>query len=132
MLYANDNRSWKTRLPQHWADSGVSRRVLPGIMDPAMTAANATHNTCLVLLHENIAFPDSQLNWVQLPSLCSAETCFSAAIEVCTIIQKFLDQRGKRYPLTPQLGFCAFMSARSLLCKLNARYIPQALWLSLH
>ena len=108
---------WKTRLPQHWADSGVSRRILPGVMDPAMTAANATHNTCLILLHERIAYSDAKLNWVQLPSLFSADTCYSAAVEVCTIIRKTLSQRGAKYPGTPQLGLCAFVSARTLLCE---------------
>jgi hypothetical protein len=88
-------------------------------MDPAMTAANATHNTCLILLHENIAYPDSRLNWVHLPSLCSMNTCYSAAVEVCIIIKKYIDQREPQYPLTPQLGFCAFVSARSLLSEFS-------------
>jgi hypothetical protein len=108
---------WKRRLPQHWRDSGVSRRVLPGVMDPAMTAANATHNTCLILLHERIAYPESALHWVRLPSLDSAEICVRAATEVCTIIGKFLEQRPAPYALTPQLGLCAYVSARSLLGK---------------
>ncbi|KAF2021570.1 hypothetical protein BU24DRAFT_338313 [Aaosphaeria arxii CBS 175.79] len=106
---------WKLHLPQQWADSGMSRRVLPGIMDPAMTAANATHNTCLILLHEEVAYPDPRLRWVQLPSVCSADTCLNAAIEVCTIIDKLLQQRGTRYPISPQLGFCAFISGRTML-----------------
>jgi hypothetical protein len=112
---ANLRHSWKSRLPQHWIDSGVSRSMMPGVMDPAMTAANTTHNTCLILLHEKIAYPDADLSWLQLPSLCSADTCQSAAYEVCTTIRKFLEQRDEGYPLTPQLGLCAFVSARSLL-----------------
>ncbi|KAH7353177.1 fungal-specific transcription factor domain-containing protein [Pyrenochaeta sp. MPI-SDFR-AT-0127] len=116
---------WKSQLPQQWADSGVSRRVMPGVMDPAMTAANATHNTCLILLHERIAYPDAKLSWVQLPSLSSAETCESAAIEICTIIKKILQQRSSQYPLAPQLGLCAFVSARSLL--LHWRYYAKPL-----
>ena len=99
---------------------GVSRRILPGVMDPAMTAANATHNMCLILLHEKIACPDRRLSWVQIPSTSSADTCESAAIEICTIIGKILGQRGANYPLSPQLGLCAFVSARTLLCKLSA------------
>jgi hypothetical protein len=84
-------------------------------MDPAMTAANATHNTCVVLLHERIAYPDPGLHWVQLPSLDSAEICLLAATEVSIILGKFLEQRPSPYPLAPQLGLCAFISARYLL-----------------
>jgi hypothetical protein len=84
-------------------------------MDPAMTAANATHNTCLVLLHERIAYPDPELHWVQLPSLDSAEICLLAATEVSLIIAKFLEQRPAPYALGPQLGLCAFISARNFL-----------------
>jgi hypothetical protein len=36
---------------------------------------------------------------------------------VCTIIGKFLEQRPAPYALTPQLGLCAYVSARSLLGK---------------
>jgi hypothetical protein len=111
----NLSPSWKSRLPQQWVDSGVSRRIMPGIMDPAMTAANTTHNTCLILLHEKIAYPDTRLSWLQLPSLYSADTCQSASYEVCATIRKFLKQRVSDYPLSPQLGLCAFVSARSLL-----------------
>ncbi|OAK93765.1 hypothetical protein IQ06DRAFT_91232 [Phaeosphaeriaceae sp. SRC1lsM3a] len=106
---------WKLRLPQQWKDSGMSRKVLPGVMDPAMTAANAIHNTCLVLLHERIAYPDPNLHWVQLPSLDSAEICIRAATEVSTILSKFVEQRSEPHAFSPQLGLCAFVSARSLL-----------------
>lgn len=115
--------SWRIRLPQQWKDSGMSRRVLPGIMDPAMTGANATHNTGLLLLHERIAYPDSSLRWVQLPSLDSAEICVRAATEVSTIITKFIEQRQEPYAFAPQLGLCAFVSARCLLSKFP-RAIP--------
>lgn len=93
----------------------MSRKVLPGVMDPAMTAANAIHNTCLVLLHERIAYPDPNLHWVQLPSLDSAEICIRAATEVSTILSKFVEQRSEPHAFSPQLGLCAFLSARSLL-----------------
>jgi hypothetical protein len=98
----------------------MSRRVLPGVMDPAMTGANATHNTCLVLLHERIAYPDTNLRWVQLPSFDSAEICVRAATEVSTIIVKFIEQRPEPYAFASQLGLCAFVSARCLLSKFSA------------
>ncbi|KAH4181953.1 hypothetical protein HBI81_217930 [Parastagonospora nodorum] len=124
---------WKMRLPQQWRDSGISRRVLPGVMDPAMTAANATHNTCLILLHERIAYPDQNLHWVQLPSLDSAEICVRAATEVCTIITKFLEQRPAPYALAPQLGLTAFVSARTLLIQWrhHRTQLSPAFWLLL-
>ncbi|KAH7413979.1 fungal-specific transcription factor domain-containing protein [Phaeosphaeria sp. MPI-PUGE-AT-0046c] len=106
---------WKLRLPQQWKDSGMSRKVLPGVMDPAMTAANAIHNTCLILLHERIAYPDPNLHWVQLPSLDSAEICVRAATEVSTILRKFVEQQKEPHAFSPQLGLCAFVGARSLL-----------------
>jgi hypothetical protein len=80
-----------------------------------MAAANATHNTCLILLHSEIAYPDPKLHWIQLPSLCSADICVNAAVEVCTILTRFVAQRPVQFPLSPQLGLCAFVSARSLL-----------------
>lgn len=86
-------------------------------MDPAMTAANAIHNTCLVLLHERIAYPDPNLHWVQLPSLDSAEICIRAATEVSTILTKFVAQRSEPHTFAPQLGLCVFVSARSFLGK---------------
>ncbi|KAH7073249.1 fungal-specific transcription factor domain-containing protein [Paraphoma chrysanthemicola] len=121
---------WKLRLPQQWKDSGISRRILPGVMDPAMTAANATHNTCLVLLHERIAYPEPSLSWVRLPSLDSGEICVGAATEVCTIIRKFIEQRPSPYAFAPQLGLCAFVSARSLLVHSRKYDTPlvQAFW----
>ncbi|KAH7078718.1 fungal-specific transcription factor domain-containing protein [Paraphoma chrysanthemicola] len=121
---------WKIRLPQQWKDSGMSRRILPGVMDPAMTAANATHNTCLVLLHERIAYPEPSLSWVRLPSLDSGEICVGAATEVCTILRKFIEQRPSPYVFAPQLGLCAFVSARSLLVhsRENDTPLAQAFW----
>lgn len=96
----------------------MSRKVLPGIMDPAMTAANAIHNTCLVLLHERIAYPDPSLHWMRLPSIDSAEICIRAATEVCTILTRFIAQRKEPHAFSPQLGLCAFVSARNLLSKI--------------
>ncbi|KAH7114283.1 hypothetical protein B0J11DRAFT_584717 [Dendryphion nanum] len=110
---------WKRRLPQQWKDSGASRVTAPGMLDPNMTAANATHNSTLILLHESIAVPDARLSAVQLPSACSAETCQNAAVETCTITRKFLDQWKPHRPVSVQLGLCAFISARYLLRELG-------------
>ncbi|KAL5317990.1 hypothetical protein ACEPPN_015094 [Leptodophora sp. 'Broadleaf-Isolate-01'] len=122
---------WKMRLPQQWMDSGVFRNILPGVMDPAMTVANSTHNTCLILLHEQIAYPDAELDWIRLPRLSSAEICVRAAIEVCTIVRKFLEQSGVRFPLPPQLGLCAFVSASTLLrhWRYHSAPLAQEFWL---
>ncbi|KAM5341253.1 hypothetical protein ACJ41O_015362 [Fusarium nematophilum] len=106
--------SWKMYLPQHWKDSGVSRETMPGVMDPNMTVANATHNISLILLHERIAYPDAELNGVRLPSLCSADTCYSAATETANITTKYLEGPS-RLPVSPHLGICAFVSGRVLL-----------------
>ncbi|KAM5359842.1 hypothetical protein ACJZ2D_014184 [Fusarium nematophilum] len=105
---------WKMYLPQHWKDSGVSRETMPGVMDPNMTVANATHNISLILLHERIAYPDAELNGVRLPSLCSADTCYSAATETANITTKYLEGPS-RLPVSPHLGICAFVSGRVLL-----------------
>lgn len=113
-----DETRWKMQLPNQWADSGVSRQVLPGIMDPVMTEANALHNTNVILLHECIAYPVAELCFVELPSLQSAETCYNAAKEVCSIICRFIQQRKEDFALGPYFGFCAFISARNLLSKL--------------
>ncbi|KAF4974596.1 hypothetical protein FZEAL_8523 [Fusarium zealandicum] len=104
---------WKMYLPQQWKDSGVSRETMPGVMDPNMTVANATHNISLILLHERIAYPDAELSGVRLPSLWSADTCYSAAVETANITTKYLE--GSQLPVSPQLGICAFVSGRILL-----------------
>ncbi|KAF4452072.1 hypothetical protein F53441_5003 [Fusarium austroafricanum] len=106
---------WKTYLPQQWKDSGISREIMPGVMDPNMTIANATHNTSLILIHQRIAYPDSELEGITLPSLCSAETCYNAAIETANITAKYLEGSVAARPVSPQLGICAFVSAQVLL-----------------
>lgn len=118
MIYLTLDR-WKSELPHQWTDSGISRHVLPGAMDPVMTEANALHNTNVILLHERIAYPEAELRFVPLPWSQSAETCRNAALEVCSIIRKFLQQRKSEYPLGPYFGYCAFISARNLLSKLR-------------
>jgi hypothetical protein len=86
-------------------------------MDPVMTEANALHNTNVILLHERIAYPEPELRFVQLPSSQSATICRNAALEVCSIICRFLRQRRENFPLGPYFGICAFVSARNLLSK---------------
>ncbi|KAF4470740.1 hypothetical protein FALBO_2341 [Fusarium albosuccineum] len=99
---------WKMYLPQQWKDSGVSRETMPGVMDPNMTVANATHNISLILLHQRIAYPDAELGGIRLPSLCSADTCYTAAIETANITTKYLEGASHKWPVSPQLGICAF------------------------
>ncbi|VUC32926.1 unnamed protein product [Clonostachys rosea] len=121
---------WKMFLPNQWKDSGASREAMPGIMDPNMTAANATHNVSMILLHQKIAYPGPELAGIKLPSSCSAETCLSAAVETANICNQFLEQTTKEVLVTPQLGFCAFISARVLL--VHWRYtrgeLPREFW----
>ena len=86
-------------------------------MDPVMTEANALYNTNVILLHERIAYPEPELQVVQLPSAESARICQNAAREVRAIVCKFLRQQKEDYPLGPYFGICAFVSARNLLSK---------------
>lgn len=104
-------------LPQQWKDSGISRETMPGVMDPNMTVANATHNISLILLHQRIAYPDAELSGIRLPSLCSADTCYNAAMETANMTTKYLEGSSPRLPVSPQLGICAFVSGRVLLGK---------------
>ncbi|KAF5007143.1 hypothetical protein FDECE_6529 [Fusarium decemcellulare] len=114
---------WKMYLPQQWKDSGVSREMMPGVMDPNMTVANATHNISLILLHQRIAYPDAELGGIRLPSLCSADTCYTAAIETANITTKYLEGASHKWPVSPQLGICAF----SLTGSVHSRYYKSAL-----
>lgn len=84
-------------------------------MDPNLTLAHITQNTAVIQLHQCIAFPPATLRAyrVALPSTSSAETCISAASEIGTIAQQFLQQTSG---IThPQLGFCLFIAGRVLL-----------------
>ena len=86
-----------------------------GNMDPNLTLAHITQNTAVIQLHQCIAFPPATLRAyrVALPSTSSAETCISAASEIGTIAQQFLQQTSG---IThPQLGFCLFIAGRVLL-----------------
>ncbi|KAI8662124.1 Zn(2)-C6 fungal-type domain-containing protein [Fusarium sp. Ph1] len=116
---------WKMYLPQQWKDSGISRETMPGVMDPNMTVANATHNISLILLHQRIAYPDAELSGIRLPSLCSADTCYNAAMETANMTTKYLEGSSPKLPVSPQLGICAFVSGRVLL--VHWRYYKTAL-----
>ncbi|WAO92407.1 Zn(2)-C6 fungal-type domain-containing protein [Fusarium falciforme] len=116
---------WKMYLPQQWKDSGISRETMPGVMDPNMTVANATHNISLILLHQRIAYPDAELSGIRLPSLCSADTCYNAAMETANMTTKYLEGSSPTLPVSPQLGICAFVSGRVLL--VHWRYYKTAL-----
>lgn len=105
---------WKMFLPKQWQDSNVSRDVLVIKMDPNLTLAHISHNTSTILLHQHIAYPPTR--WkdvVKLPSSCSAETCHLAAVEISSIVQKYLRYMGGI--VNSQFAFCAFAAARVLL-----------------
>lgn len=84
-------------------------------MDPNLTLAHITQNTAVIQLHQCIAFPPASLQacHVALPSASSAETCVSAACEIGTIAQEFLQQSSGI--VHPQLAFCLFIAGRVLL-----------------
>ncbi|KAH8556082.1 fungal-specific transcription factor domain-containing protein [Umbelopsis sp. PMI_123] len=100
---------WKTFLPEKWQVASVQS---DGRMDENLTLAHITHNTSVLLLHHHIAYPPADLN-VRLPSLNSAQTCFSAALEIATIASKFLLHM--RNSVSPQFAFCLFVAARTVL-----------------
>lgn len=84
-------------------------------MDPNLTLAHITHNTAVVLLHQGIAYPSTELQSapIKLPSQSSAETCLAGAIEVATIAEQFL--RNSRFLANHQFAFCLFVCGRMLL-----------------
>ncbi|KAI1762232.1 fungal-specific transcription factor domain-containing protein [Hypoxylon sp. FL1150] len=113
---------WKLYLPEQWREACVLNQ--DGIMDPNLTLAHATHNTAVVLLHQNIAYPtpDWQTNQIRLPSASSSETCLAAATEVALIARKFL--QGSTSPTNPQFAFCLFVCGRMLLAHSSYYEIP--------
>lgn len=107
-------------LPQKWKDSNISRQPALINMDPNLTLAHVTHNTSMILLHQQIAYP--QTRWtsiVRLPSTCSAETCLVAATETATITQKYLKYTPESGPVHNQFAFCVFVTAKALLSTLD-------------
>lgn len=111
--------SWKMFLPQKWKDSNISRRPTIINMDPNLTLAHITHNTSMILLHQQIAYPSPQwTSIVRMPSAHSAETCQIAAAETATITRKYLKYTLENSPVNSQFAFCVFVSARALLGKI--------------
>ncbi|KAM0236638.1 hypothetical protein ACHAP5_009274 [Fusarium lateritium] len=107
---------WKMFLPQKWKDSNISRRPTIINMDPNLTLAHITHNTSMILLHQQIAYPAPQWTGiVRMPSAHSAETCQIAAAETATITHKYLTHTPENSPVNSQFAFCVFLSARALL-----------------
>ncbi|KAK7433050.1 hypothetical protein QQZ08_000523 [Neonectria magnoliae] len=123
---------WKMFLPQKWKDSNISRQPTIINMDPNLTLAHATHNTSMILLHQRIAYPPADwTNIVELPSLCSAEICRNAAIEIQNIAAKYLKNTPDMSPVGNQFAFCVFAAARVLLVhkRYYASELPRELWL---
>lgn len=105
-------------LPQRWKDSNISRQPTIITMDPNLTLAHATHNTSMILLHQRIAYPPADwTNIVELPSMCSAEICCNAAMEIQNIAAKYLKNTPSISPVGNQFAFCVFVAARVLLGK---------------
>ncbi|KAL4924102.1 Zn(II)2Cys6 transcription factor [Aspergillus undulatus] len=105
---------WKMLLPQKWtvnvAQQGTAR------MDPNLTLAHVTHNASMILLHQPIAFPLPEWPFKsRLPSLCSMDTCQTAAVEVASITNHYLTSSLSGSPLSSQFAFCVFIAARALL-----------------
>jgi hypothetical protein len=110
---------WKTFLPERWQVSGVD---ISGHPDQNLTLAHITHNTSVILLHQNIAYPDASLS-LQLPRDSAVQTCVAAASEIATISTKFLLHT--QTSVSPQFTFCLFVAARALLA--HAIYYDTAL-----
>lgn len=107
---------WKMLLPQKWtvnvAQQGSTR------MDPNLTLAHVTHNASMILLHQPIAFPLPEWPFKsRLPSLCSMETCHTAAVEVASITSHYLKSSLPMAPLSNHFAFCVFIAARALLLR---------------
>lgn len=104
---------WKMLLPSKWK-SNVTYLQSPR-MDPNLTLAHVTHNASMIMLHQPIAYPSP--SWAfrsRLPSACSADTCYSAGVEIATITQNYL-RIAKGSPLAPQYAFCIYIAARMFL-----------------
>ncbi|KAG2171263.1 hypothetical protein INT43_002885 [Umbelopsis isabellina] len=100
---------WKTFLPEKWQVATVNPT---GGMDENLTLAHISHNTSVLLLHHNVAYPPTDLN-IRLPSLNSSQTCFAAAMEITTITSQFLVH--VRIAVSPPFAFCLFVAARTIL-----------------
>lgn len=104
---------WKMLLPQKWK---VDMTLQPTRMDPNLTLAHITHNTSMILLHQLIAFPLPDWPFKnRLPSLCSADTCQAAAIEIATITENYLQNAPTSVPVASQFAFCLYIASRAIL-----------------
>lgn len=105
---------WKESLPTRWGHAKVSKGDYPMKMDPNLTAAYLIHNASVILLHQYIAYPPSDLSSIiKLPSNYSSHTCMLAAVEVSSILKRLLSSIDFLMPA--QLAYCAFISARIFL-----------------
>ncbi|KAJ9606333.1 hypothetical protein H2200_009294 [Cladophialophora chaetospira] len=106
---------WKLFLPRKWKDSNVSNDEAQVRMDPNLTLAHITHNASMILLHQHIGYPATTLSQiVNLPSICSAETCQLAAVETAAIAQKYLKYTND-IMVPSEFAFCTFLAAQVLL-----------------
>ncbi|KAF7191586.1 Ascochitine biosynthesis cluster transcriptional regulator [Pseudocercospora fuligena] len=106
---------WKMLLPQRWRTNPNLTRLVP-LMDPNLTTAHVTHNASTILLHQVIAYPPKHWRFCErLPSGYSAETCYSAGVEIATITTKYLSRSPSGSPIGSQYGFCLFIAANVLL-----------------
>ncbi|OLN86378.1 putative transcriptional regulatory protein C1683.13c-like protein 2 [Colletotrichum chlorophyti] len=113
---------WKMLLPQKWK-ANMARQSTR--MDPNLTLAHVTHNASMILLHQLIAFPPR--DWVfraRLPSILSADTCHTAAVEIAIIADNYLKHAPAEMPVSSQFAFCIYVAARVLL--LQWRYESEA------
>ncbi|KAH8895539.1 hypothetical protein GQ53DRAFT_715239 [Thozetella sp. PMI_491] len=104
---------WKMLLPHKWK-ANMARQMTR--MDPNLTVAHVTHNASMILLHQLMAFPP--LDWSfrgRLPSLLSADTCQSAAVEIAAISENYLRFEPLAMVVSSQFAFCVFIAARVLL-----------------
>ncbi len=109
---------WKTFLPLRWQVAGLDAT---GCMDENLTLAHITHNTSVIMLHQNIAYPDETFRH-RLPSEDAAKTCLLAAGEIATIAAKFIANTIVIIP--PAFSFCLFVAARAFLAHANHFKIP--------
>lgn len=99
---------WKAALPEKWRSLKPTARGL----DENAALAYVTHDTSVLLLHHNLAYPPAELlllgQWRQ-----SIQICVSTAVEIATITEQFL--RRVKIVVAPQFCFCAFIAGRTLL-----------------
>ncbi|RYP66645.1 hypothetical protein DL769_005977 [Monosporascus sp. CRB-8-3] len=120
---------WKMLLPEKWK-ANMERQSTR--MDPNLTLAHVTHNVSMILLHQLIAYPPAHWGFRnRLPSVCSADTCFTAATEIATITHNYLKYTPETEPCNSQYAFCVFIAARVLM--IHWRYyvenqLPAEFW----